>query len=735
MEQNTTLTGQIERVTFHNPDNGYTIAKMKVKGESSLLALVGSLPSLSPGEMLEVTGSFMNHPKYGKQFKIDSYKTIQPTSLLGIEKYLGSGVIKGIGPVMAKKLVTKFGDETLEVIENHPERLTEAGGIGMKRAAVILGAWKAQKDIRDVMIFLQGHNVTPSFAVKIYKQYGKESIKTVTDNPYRLSEDIFGIGFKTADKIAMDLGLDRNSPVRARAGILHLLRETGDEGNIFYPYEELIDRCLTILALDRDIVTMGFSDLFLDRQIIMEDLNDPSGEFKPNNKTVYLAPFYVAETGIVRRLKTIMQGSLPKRPHITGDPIQWVQESIKIKLSEKQEEAVKTALAKKALIITGGPGTGKTTLIRSICEIFGRMGASILLGAPTGRAAKRMSESTGRPASTLHRMLEWDFKTRGFRRDLDNPLKADLVIVDEASMIDNLLMYNLLKAVPDRAVFILVGDINQLPSVGPGNVFKDIIASGILPIVTLDKIFRQAMQSLIVRSAHKINSGEFPEFTGNTDDGSDCFFIEKEEAEDVQKAVIEMVVNRVPLKFGMDPIKDIQVLTPMHKGPIGCEQLNEALQKALNPSSKALTKGFRAFRERDKVMQIRNNYDKEVYNGDIGRIESIDDENEVLAVRFDERLIEYGFDELDELILAYAVSVHKAQGSEYPAIVMPVHTSHYLLLQRNLLYTGLTRAKKLAVLIGSRRAMSIAIKNDKTARRFTGLTQRLKQAFASDVVL
>jgi exodeoxyribonuclease V alpha subunit len=725
MDTSQTLTGQIERVTFHNPENGYTIARMKVKGESSLVTVTGSLPDLSAGEILELAGAWTNHPKYGRQFKIESYRSVRPQTLLGIEKYLGSGIIKGIGPVMAKLLVKRFGEQTLEIIEKEPQRLTEVESIGPKRARIIREAWDAQKEIRNVMIFLQGHGVTPAFAARIYKQYGQEAMHLVSQNPYRLSEDIFGIGFKTADAIAMNLGVDRNSPVRARAGILHLLSEAGDEGHLFYPYAELIDRCVSILALDREIVTQGFSDLFEQRKIVIEDLNDPLAEFKPNNKAVYLSSSYAAETGIVQRLRAILESPAKRRPLPSAKPLEWVCQGLCVTLSEKQEEAVLAALSKKALIVTGGPGTGKTTLIRAICEIYAKINAKILLGAPTGRAAKRMSEATGRPAATLHRLLEWDFKAGGFKRNAENPLHADLIIVDEASMIDNMLMHFLLKAVPDPAILVFVGDINQLPSVGPGNVLKDLIASGTVPVVRLDKIFRQAMESLIVRSAHLINSGEFPEFKSDTDAQGDFYFIEKQEPEEVQAAILEMAVKRVPARFGFHPLKDIQVLTPMHRGPIGSEQLGAALQQALNPSSKEIVRGSRIYRERDKVMQIRNNYDKEFFNGDIGLIEFIEPEEQCLAVRFDDRVVEYGFEELDELVLAYAISVHKSQGSEYPAVIMAVHTSHYVLLQRNLIYTGLTRAKKLAVLIGTKKALSLAIKNDKPARRFTGLAKKL----------
>ena len=717
------LQGQIERVTYTNDENGYTIAKLKAYGQRDLVTVVGNLMAPTPGEILRMRGEWTNHPKYGEQFKIIQYKSMVPASVYGIEKYLGSGLIKGIGPVMAKRIVQVFGKETLEVIEKDVEKLAEVHGIGKKRIGMIKKAWEEQKEIREVMLFLQTHGVSSGYATKIFKQYGNRSIEIVKENPYRLAMDIFGIGFLTADRIAEKLGFAKDSEVRAEAGILYVLHQLSDEGHVFYPYEPLIEKCQEILEVVRDVISRALGTISAQEKIVIEDLDGEVGQ-----RAVYLAKFHFSETSTAARIRTLVDATKSIRKIDTEKALDWVQGQLSITLAEKQIEAVKTAIENKVMIITGGPGTGKTTIINAILRIFSKLKVGILLAAPTGRAAKRMSEATGCEAKTIHRMLEYSIQKGGFQKDEEDPLECDLLIVDEASMIDIILMHRLLKAVPLNATVILVGDVNQLPSVGAGNVLRDIISSGAVPVVELNEIFRQAKESLIVVNAHRINSGQIPPLKPSKDKLDDFYFIEQEDPEEVLKTILDLVKQRIPKRFRVDPIDDIQVLTPMHKGTVGASNLNTELQKALNPSEDELIRGSRAFHVRDKVMQIRNNYDKEVFNGDIGRITRIDKENQEVTISFDGREVLYDYPDLDEIVLAYAVSIHKSQGSEYPAVIIPLLTQHYVLLQRNLVYTAVTRGKKLVVVVGTKRALAIAVRNNRTEKRYTYLKNRLSSA-------
>jgi exodeoxyribonuclease V alpha subunit len=719
------LQGQIERITFTSEETGYTVAKIKVYGRRELVTIIGNIVNPTPGEIIKMKGEWGNHPKYGEQFKIVFCQTTTPASVHGIEKYLGSGLVKGIGPVMAKRIVKMFKEKTLEVIENEIEKLVDVDGIGQKRIGMIRKAWEEQKEIRAVMIFLQSHGVSSGYAAKIFKQYGNDAIKIVQENPYRLATDIFGIGFITADKIAEKMGFAKDSELRAAAGILYVLHELTDEGHVYYPYEPLIGKCKEMLDIDREIIVQAIGTVAVDKQIAIEDINHNFAEFQENNKAVYLAGYHIAEKNLAARLKTLVNTSQTKRKIDSEKAIQWVQEKLSITLADKQIEAVQRAAENKVMVITGGPGTGKTTIINAILKIFSAIKARIMLAAPTGRAAKRMSEATGHEAKTIHRMLEYNMRKGGFQKNEDSPLDCDLLIIDEASMIDTLLMHHLLKAIPVTATFIMVGDVNQLPSVGAGNVLKDIIDSGISPVVQLNEIFRQAKESSIIVNAHKINEGVIPNLKYNQDRLDDFYFIEQEDPEKALEMIITLVRKRIPKRFGFDSINDIQVLTPMHRGTIGAGNLNTELQKALNPGEDGVLRGGRLFRVNDKVMQIVNNYDKEVYNGDIGRIASIDEEAKEVKVIIDDRDIIYDYSDLDELVHAYAISVHKSQGSEYPAVVIPILTQHYVLLQRNLLYTGVTRGKKLVVIVGTKKAMAIAVKNNKTEKRYTLLKERL----------
>ena len=718
------LRGQVERITYTNEETGYTVARVRVRGQKDLVTVVGNLMAPTPGEILILKGLWTNHPTYGEQFKVVQYKKEVPATVYGIQKYLASGLIKSIGPIMAKRIVSRFGKDTLEVIENRIEELAQVEGIGKKRIEMIRRAWAEQKEIRDVMVFLQSHGVSSGYATKIFKQYGDQSIEVVKENPYRLATDIFGIGFVTADRIAQNLGFARDSELRAEAGILYVLNQLAEEGHVYYPYEELVRKCQEILQVERPIIVRALATVAAEGRIIIEDLNENIEEFRINNKAVYLAKFHVSETGIARYLNKLLKAPKSIRKIDSEKALAWVQEKLSITLAPMQKQAIKCAAENKVIVITGGPGTGKTTIINAILKIFSVLDVRVLLAAPTGRAAKRMSEASSHEAKTIHRMLEYSLQKGGFQRNEENPLDCDVLIIDEASMIDTVLMYHLLKAVPSGATLILVGDVNQLPSVGPGNVLRDIIASGAVPVVQLSEIFRQAQHSLIIVNAHKINNGIMPSLK-LPGPYSDFYFIEQEDPEEVLKIIIELVAERIPRRFKLDPVDGIQVLTPMHKGTVGVARLNTELQESLNPGNSGLLRGSKGLRVKDKVMQIRNNYDKEVFNGDMGRVRSIDLENQVVTISFDNRDVDYDFTELDEISLAYAVSVHKAQGSEYPAVVIPVLTQHYALLQRNLIYTAVTRARGLVVMVGTKKALAVAIKNNKTERRYTYLRYRV----------
>ena len=719
------LKGQIERITYTNDENGYTVAKVKVSGRKDLVTVVGTLLIPIPGEVIEMKGNWMNHPRYGEQFKVEHYKSLVPASVYGIEKYLGSGLIKGIGPIMAGRIVKNFGEETLEVIENEIEKLAEVDGIGKKRIEMVKKAWEDQKEIREVMIFLQTHGVGSGYATKIFKQYGSRSIQVVKENPYRLATDIFGIGFISADRIAEKLGFARDSELRAEAGILYVLQQLADEGHVYYPYEPFVKKCQEILGVDREVIVKALGAIAAAKMIVVEDLKEDIEDFGEKDKAVYLAKFHLSETSIVTRMKTLIKSPKSIRKIDSDKAIDWVQKQLAITLAKRQMEAIKCAAENKVMVIIGGPGTGKTTIINAILKIFSKLRVKIMLAAPTGRAAKRMSEATGHEAKTIHRMLEYSIRKGGFQKNEEKPLDCDLLVVDETSMIDTILMHHLLKAIPPGATFILVGDVNQLPSVGAGNVLKDIIASGKMQVVELNEIFRQAKESLIIVNAHKINSGLLPSFKSSGQKLDDFYFVEQEDPEEVLRIILELTKERIPRRFGFDPVDDIQVLTPMHKGVVGAGNLNVELQKVLNPVENGVLRGGFSFRVSDKVMQVKNNYDKEVFNGDIGRITSIDPEHQEITISFDGRDIPYDYTDLDEIVLAYAVSVHKSQGSEYPAVVMPILTQHYVLLQRNLVYTAVTRGRQLVVMVGTMKALAIGVRNDKTRKRYTYLRQRL----------
>ncbi len=717
MAEHSTIEGILERIVYFNEENNFTVARLQAGGSRDLVTIVGSMACPNPGETLRLRGEWVADAKFGRQFRVDSCLTVLPSTLTGIEKYLGSGLVKGIGPIMAKRIVAMFGLETLDVIEENTERLLEVEGIGPIRSGRIAKAWQEQKEVREVMVFLQGHGVSSTYAVKIYKAYGDKSVSVVKENPYRLALDISGIGFKTADRIARNMGIDPTSHIRAEAGVIHVLSELVDEGHVYYPYDQLIETAAALLEVAQGIIETAIPALIGQRRVVVEE--------QQGEKAVYLTPLQVAESNVAKRLGNLIEAPRQLIQIDVERAITWIQQSTGIELAEMQRETIRKAITNKVLVITGGPGTGKTTLVNSLIRILEKKGQRILLASPTGRAAKRLSEVTGREAKTIHRLLEFSPKEGGFKRNEDNPLEADLVIIDEASMVDILLMNHLLKAVPAEASLLLVGDIDQLPSVGPGNVLRDIIISGRVETVRLTEIFRQAQESMIIVNAHRVNRGEFPQIKLPPGKRSDFYFIEREEPEKALETIKELCGHRLANAFRLDPLDDIQVITPMHKGIVGVANLNAELQRLLNPRGQEIAQGGRLFRINDKVMQTSNNYEKEVFNGDIGRIAAIDVEEKNVSVRFEDRVVDYEWSELDQLVLAYAISVHKSQGSEYPAVVVPILSQHYIMLQRNLLYTAMTRARKLVVLVGTRRALAIAVKNNPVKLRYTALAARL----------
>ena len=717
----TIIHGLLEKISYHNEVSDFVVAKLREKDKRELTTIVGNLSGINPGESLKLTGQWVHNKKFGEQFRVETFEVAIPATLLGIQKYLASGLIKGIGPIMSERIVEKFGLDTLEVIEKKPERLSEVEGIGSKRISMIRKTWEEQKEIKEIMIFLQGHGVSASYSAKIYKQYGNQSIEVVRENPYRLAHDLYGTGFVTADKIAQNLGIDRNSLIRAKAGLIYVLNQLTEEGHVYYPENQLIHKAKEILHVDEEIIIQAVRLLSKEKEIFLEDLH-----VEGNLRATYLPLFYTAETGVAQGLINLKESPSKIRPIQPEKAIEWVQQKLNIELARGQEEAVLLAANSKVLVITGGPGTGKTTIITAILRIFQQLKLRILLAAPTGRAAKRMNEATGWEAKTIHRLLEYSPHKGGFKKDQDDPLEADVVIIDEASMVDTLLMYHLLKAVPPHAHLILVGDVDQLPSVGPGNVLKDIIKSGKFTVVMLTEIFRQARESMIVVNAHRVNQGQLPFLKEVGEAGeADFQFIQEEDPEKILQVILSLCTEKIPGQFTYHPLREIQVLTPMHKGTIGVTNLNIELQKKLNPGPSGITRGTWNFKPGDKVMQIVNNYDKDVFNGDIGWISRIDPEEREVVIDFNGRAVPYDYSDLDEVVLAYAVSVHKSQGSEYPVVILPVVTQHYLLLQRNLIYTGITRAKKRMVLIGTKKALAMAIRNNKPQRRYTFLSERL----------
>ncbi len=719
-----TVEGVLERLTYVNEESGWTVALVQVPGRRDPVTAVGTMPGVQIGENLRLRGRWVQNKRFGLQFEAEGFETVVPSTELGIRRYLGSGMIKGIGPKMADRLVDAFGAETLEVLENDAERLQKVDGIGAKRAQWIREAWTKQKAIREVMIFLQGHGVSSTYAVKIFKVYGSSSVDVVKNNPFLLARDIFGIGFRSADDIAFSLGFDKQSEVRAEAGIIYTLKELMDEGHCFYPERDLIKRCEKELDIPHETLKSVLPALVKQDQIVRETFGPKDGKAR-----IFLKSLYDAEVSLALRLKTLLESPRTSAPIDVDAALKWVQKRSALRLAPLQREAVRKAISAKILVITGGPGTGKTTIVRSILEILERKGLRIGLAAPTGRAAKRLTETTGRPGQTIHRLLKFQPRQMAFEFNNANPLPLDLVIVDESSMIDLPLMNHLVKAVPIEAGLILVGDVDQLPSVGPGQVLKDIIESDAFEVVRLTEIFRQEEGALIIENAHRIKSGKEPEFPP---DGRDFFFVERDDPAEAAETLREIVLERIPRSFGLNPKEDVQVLTPMHRGELGTTNLNALLQSALNPGGEPVQRYGRTFRRGDKVMQVRNNYDKDVFNGDIGFISRISTENQDLIVEFDGRKVVYEFAELSELVPAYAVSVHKSQGSEYAAVVIPLHTQHYVMLQRNLIYTAVTRGKRLVVLVGTKKALGIAVRNAPEGGRFTMLKERLASARSAD---
>ena len=790
-----TLQGILERIVYESPDTGYTVGRLSARDHAELLTVVGNLASVNPGESLLLQGEWVDNARYGRQFQIEKYETILPANVVGLRKYLGSGLIKGIGPKMAALIVRKFGMDTMDVIENEPDKLARVPGIGRKRVEIIKEAWEAQREIKNVMLFLQSHDVSTAHAAKIYKTYGNDAIPIVTENPYQLADDIYGIGFVTADTIAQKLGIDKDAPQRVQAGIKYVLSQKADDGHVFQHHPELIEACQTMLEQEPEAIEKGIHALVEKEEIINPNFTDfpsadeqgaisepqdnydisnessvvnPQHELPDDHQTslsesreprvdshsaIYLAPFYYAELGVANQfLRILASGEDTATPTASADilaSLTQLESEMRIRFAPQQREAIHTALTTRAMILTGGPGTGKTTTTVGMIRLFEAQGRHITLTAPTGRAAKRLSETTGGEAKTIHRLLEFSPQINSFKRNRQNPLDTDVVIVDEMSMVDLVLMNRLMQAIRPSTTVILIGDVDQLPSVGAGNVLRALIDSQKIPVIELTEIFRQAQESLIVTNAHRINKGDFPELTGDTD--RNFFFIEEEDPEKITELITSIIADRLPKHYGYHPIDDIQLLCPMRRGTLGTENLNKRLQEVLNieytaPTAHPLEKarfGTRGdnkqaprfgnqsatvggLRVGDKVMQIRNNYDYDVFNGDIGRVVTIERIDKKVCIQYPDKQVAYDTADLGELVLAYATTIHKAQGSEYPAVVIPLHTQHYLMLQRNLLYTGITRAKERVVIVGTKKALGICIRNNQVTERNSYLAERMQ---------
>ncbi len=717
----THLTGSVERVTFHSEETGFAVMKVKVRGLREPVAVVGTIPNIAPGEWLEAEGRWLVDPKHGQQFKAEQLRTTHPDTLEGIERYLGSGLIKGIGPVYAEKLVKVFGKDVFDVIDNRSALLLKVPGIGPGRRTAIKEAWAEHKVVRDIMTFLLSHGVSTARAFRIYKTYGEKAIETVMADPYCLARDIRGIGFRTADQIARHMGIAEDSDIRARAGVEHVLQALTQDGHCAYPRQALIEETEKILDIPTAIVAAAV-DHGLEQQRLVQD-TDRHGE-----ALIYLRALYQAETGFAADMRALATGPHPCPPIDIDKALQWVQEQVQLELAPAQQDAIRAAVRSKVMIITGGPGVGKTTIVNSILKIVRAKKCRVVCAAPTGRAAKRMSETTGLPAKTIHRLLEFDPQTGRFKHDADKKLTGDVFVIDEASMLDIVLAAQLSRALPRRAAVIWVGDVDQLPSVGPGTVLRDMIESGRFQVCRLTEVFRQAAQSAIITNAPRINQGQLPVWPEKTEGKaapSDFYFIHHEEPEAAAARIVGLVKDFLPRRFHLDPFNHVQVITPMQRGVLGARALNQALQAALNPHGESIERFGYTYRVGDKVMQMVNDYQKDVFNGDIGRITRLQSEERTVTVRFEHRTVDYDYQELDELALSYAITVHKSQGSEYPFVVIPVHTQHYILLQRNLLYTAITRGKKMVLLVGTSKALGIAVRTQQSKQRLALLAERL----------
>ena len=714
------ISGLIERVTFHNSENGFCVLRVKTPRHRDETTVIGSLPSVTAGEWLVAEGWWVRDKEHGLQFKASTMKTVPPTTADGIERYLGSGLVKGIGPVLAKKLVGRFGTDVLAVIETRPAELETVDGIGPKRRERIAYAWQEAKQVREIMLFLHSHGVSTSRAVRIFKTYGEQAIERVRENPYMLAKDIYGIGFATADQIAQKVGIPKDSLDRARAGIDHVLLEATSDGHCALPLGKLKLAAAKLLGVSEAVVEQALSQMLTSGSLLLEEIG---GE-----PLIFLPHLRKAEEGIAARIKSL--AGMPRLyPEINFDKaVAWCEQRTGKILAPSQREALKTVLGNRVVVITGGPGVGKTTLVNSILMILRAKGVKCMLCAPTGRAAKRLAETTGLEAKTIHRLLEIDPGTGRFTRNESNPLACGLLVVDETSMVDVPLMHSLLRAVPNRAGFILVGDVDQLPSVGPGTVLHDLIESGVVPVVRLTEVFRQAADSRIITNAHRIRRGQMPDVR-RADPSSDFHFVERDEPEKIVATLVKLLQERIPERFRLDSIRDVQVLCPMNRGSLGVRELYTALQQVLNPirpGEPTVERFGCRFQVRDKVIQTENDYDKDVFNGDVGTVERVDPVEQQVAIRFDDQIVKYDFGELDEVSLAYAVTIHKSQGSEFPAVVIPLAAQHYMLLQRNLIYTGITRGKRLLVLIGQKKALAIAVRNNRSQRRYSGLLSTLQ---------